>query len=369
MSSIDQSEYSVLDQLLSNNYRFAIYRLPHSQEVNFILQTDNESTTYNDFYTLGKNKGFVIAPFLTSKNHPIVLIRPDIHLVGKDAIIQYLNSLNLSKGIHHHAKETKIQSEISTFEAYKPVFELFHKNIVSKRFEKLVLSRTCEVDKPTSNSLGAIFERACTKYPHNFVYLCNSPQSGAWLGCSPEVIIAGNNNEWKTDALAGTQKVSTDTNAMLWDVKNAKEQAIVSDYIQKQLLGLGVESVKGEAKTVRSGDLIHIRTEFTFRLEDTTQLGKVIAALHPTPAVSGYPKDEAFRFIAENEHYDRAYYAGFVGLLDIDNQTDLYVNLRCMQITEHKLKLYAGGGIMPQSTAEAEWQETEYKLQTILSIL
>jgi isochorismate synthase len=91
--------------------------------------------------------------------------------------------------------------------------------------------------------------------------------------------------------------------------------------------------------------------------------------LHPTPAVAGLPKEEARRFILENEGYPRRYYSGFAGWLDTAGRSDLYVNLRCMHIRPHRLTLYSGGGLLPSSVMETEWRETEDKLQTMLSVI
>ena len=91
--------------------------------------------------------------------------------------------------------------------------------------------------------------------------------------------------------------------------------------------------------------------------------------MHPTPAVCGIPKQESLHFIGKNEGYDRGFYSGVVGMLNPDGKTDLYVNLRCANITGHKIVLYAGGGILASSDMESEWQETEEKMKTIGNVI
>ena len=98
-------------------------------------------------------------------------------------------------------------------------------------------------------------------------------------------------------------------------------------------------------------------------------MGRVLDKLHPTPAICGVPMEEAREFIVANEGYDRSYYSGIVGLLDADNGTELYVNLRCMQIGSEYARLYAGGGILSSSEVDEEWEETERKLATMRKIL
>ena len=91
--------------------------------------------------------------------------------------------------------------------------------------------------------------------------------------------------------------------------------------------------------------------------------------LHPTPAVCGLPKEEAYRFIIDTENYDRSYYSGIIGWLAPEGDTTLYVNLRCMRIDKDTATLYAGGGILPTSEAESEWEETQHKMDTMRNIL
>ena len=91
----------------------------------------------------------------------------------------------------------------------------------------------------------------------------------------------------------------------------------------------------------------------------------MLKELHPTPAVCGLPKAEAYAFIPENEGYERRYYSGFIGWLDPEGATAISVNLRCMEIRSNEAKLYAGGGILASSEVQMEWEETEEKLKSL----
>jgi len=128
---------------------------------------------------------------------------------------------------------------------------------------------------------------------------------------------------------------------------------------------------------------VHLRSDFTFRLNDDECVGDVLQLLHPTPAVCGLPKQEAYDFILRNEHTPRLYYSGFMGPLNLKSQTSnlksqtsnlkseshLYVSLRCMQITDTQYRLYAGGGLLKDSIEEQEWMETEAKMETMRRVL
>ena len=90
--------------------------------------------------------------------------------------------------------------------------------------------------------------------------------------------------------------------------------------------------------------------------------------MHPTPAVCGFPKKESKDFILKNERYDRAFYTGFLGELNMST-SELYVNLRCMEIEKESIHIYVGGGITKESDPEKEWNETVAKSKTIKGVL
>ena len=115
---------------------------------------------------------------------------------------------------------------------------------------------------------------------------------------------------------------------------------------------------------------MHLKTDFYFHLKQTGCLGDILYQLHPAPAVCGLPKQAAYDFILANEGYARTYYAGIIGwLAPPDGQTALYVHLRCMHLTGKKATLYAGGGILPSSVEESEWQETQHKMETMRRVI
>jgi len=122
----------------------------------------------------------------------------------------------------------------------------------------------------------------------------------------------------------------------------------------------------------RAGNMIHLKTEYTVDIKNGyfPELGTVMLhLLHPTSAVCGMPKFSALRFIAANEHLNREFYSGFLGPVNMDGVSRLYVNLRCMQILQKHAVLYAGAGITHDSIPEKEWDETTLKCQTLLDVM
>jgi isochorismate synthase len=100
------------------------------------------------------------------------------------------------------------------------------------------------------------------------------------------------------------------------------------------------------------------------------QLGSVmLKLLHPTSAVCGMPLENSLAFLKKNEGYNREFYSGYLGPVNIKKESHIYVNLRCMQIFKDAVRLYAGAGVTTDSIAETEWTETEMKMATLQTII
>lgn len=353
-----ENAYSILDSLIEQNKSFAIYRMPGQTMPGFVMQSSGSPTLFQDIKELDGQEGFVIAPFSISKESPILLIHPDCTSLQEvetksHAVTKGKNEPNENGGIDKTA--------------YSKLFNRFLEPLTNGKMEKLVLSRSKKISREADFSPGRSFYQAAKKYIHSYVYLFHTPQSGTWLGSTPEILLSGANEDWKTISLAGTMYPNSGTTS--WDEKNLREQALVSSYLTSQLADFQITSEASGPYTVKAGDLAHLRTDFNFRLTDTTRLGTLLKGLHPTPAISGLPKKEAYEFIQKNEEYDRLYYSGFLGMLNAKKQTDIYVNLRCMHIEKSSLTLFAGGGLLASSSLDEEWEETEHKLKTMFGIL
>ena len=140
-------------------------------------------------------------------------------------------------------------------------------------------------------------------------------------------------------------------------------------YITQCLAHLADNIEETPPYTQRAGGLVHLRSDFAFTLKPAYGLGDLVQMLHPTPAICGLPKAEAWRFISANEPHRRLYYSGFCGPVTANGGTKLYVSLRCMQLWPNKACLYAGGGLLKDSTEEQEWEETRAKMETMLGLM
>ena len=335
---------------------YAIYRLPHEDHATLIRQTDGEPAEYLSCAELNGRRGFVVAPFQISAKQPILLIRPDsIETVPCEADGGCVESLGRTNAPDPN---------------YAIDFANFHSQLVSGNFRKIVLARCVDEESPDVIPPLQLFHRACKLYPRMFIALVSTAKSGCWLTATPEILLEGNAEAWRTIALAGTMKLEGEHLAgegetATWSTKNIQEQRIVATDITECLEQFTGEFPEEGPRTVRAANLVHLRSDFTFSLPDNQHLGDLLHALHPTPAVCGLPKRETFEFITHNEHTPRRYYSGFMGMLDPERETHLYVSLRCMNIEGKQYHLYAGGGLLKDSQEEQEWQEPEAKLETM----
>jgi isochorismate synthase len=252
---------------------------------------------------------------------------------------------------------------------YRILVDQAIKAIEERHASKIVVSRYKEVPLKTPD-LRIIIHRLFNLFPEAFNYVWYHPETGLWCGATPEILITTRGIKFTTMALAGTKKVEKNRPPD-WTKKEVTEQQYVTDAITSNLQKLTSVLTISKTYTHLAGSVAHLRTDISGVLKnDVATLDKIVAVLHPTPAVCGTPREYAANFIRKNEGYDREFYTGCVGPIDQNTScSQLYVNLRCIKIEENTARFYVGGGITADSNAEDEWQETQNKMQTMLQVL
>jgi isochorismate synthase len=242
--------------------------------------------------------------------------------------------------------------------------------------EKVVPSRTKRVTLPGSFDVIDSFQKLCSTYPQALISFVSIPGVGNWLGASPEILVCVQDKTiFKTVALAGTLPYSPglDLKRVAWTQKEIEEQALVERYVISCFKRIRLREYEEYGpKTIVAGNLMHLKSEFRVDMKATNfpQIGTVMLdLLHPTSAVCGMPLESAQQFLSHHESYDRGFYAGYLGPVNVHNNIELFVNLRCMQIDGHTGILYAGAGVTVDSDPEKEWAETEMKLNTLLNVI
>lgn len=359
-----EEKHLILDGLIEQNLSFAICRLPGEQTPRFVMQQGGSPLRLYDLESLTNQQGFVVAPFCITPSSPLLVIRADRRELPRLSDLQEMSAQEVFP-FEENVNEPETLPGGKT--DYRERFHQFMEPLHSGELEKVVLSRCKSVVRRKGFSPGRTFWRAVQKYERSCVYLFHTPESGTWLGSTPEILLTGKENNWQTVALAGTRYPGSEH--VSWDDKNLREQHLVTSYLLRQLTSFRISPEIHGPYTSRAGNLAHLKTDIRFELPAETAIGSLLQALHPTPAVSGLPKEDAFRFIQKHEGYDRRYYTGFLGMLDRESETNLYVNLRCMQIGKNRLTLFAGSGLLASSSCREEWKETEHKIGTMGSII
>ena len=230
--------------------------------------------------------------------------------------------------------------------------------------KKGVFSRVKKVSFSVNNS-KALFEMLCQHYPKAFIYLVSSELVGTWIGATPEVLMESHKDCLFTVSLAGTKLVS-DTSA--WGEKERLEQTYVTSFIEEKLTLYGARNIeKIGPYDLCAGPIKHLKTDFSADLAFQKHWS-LLKELHPSPAVSGLPRQEALDLIALTENHDRLLYTGFIGVYG-EQSARFYVNLRCAQLQGDTAYLYVGGGFTDQSIPELEFDETENKSKTLSSFM
>lgn len=339
--------------VLSSNDIFAIYRLPKTNEIIILKQNESKKILFNE--SCLNKKGFVFYPFDENKNIPLFIKADEVYL---------------NKEFSFFPIESKSNKNISKVEYLEKASHFI--KAIKTNFRKIVLSRTKTISK-NNEDLFLLFSELEDKYKDAMIFLVNIPNVGTWMGATPERLLKYKKYNAKTLALAGTQFVKNIKSAS-WESKEIEEQKAVMDYIENTLCDFNFDfQVNGPYTKIaaenKNGTLIHLATDYSFNIKNN--LFKFITKLHPTPAVSGFPKKESINYILKNEGYNREYYTGFLGPINIinDDTLNLFVNLRSMKVFKNEYLLFLGGGLNSGSDPLKEWEETENKARTLEDII
>ncbi len=241
---------------------------------------------------------------------------------------------------------------------------------------KVVLSRLTQLE--INEEINPWMLLACWqgRNPNSFQFGFQFSPDRTFISCTPERLYRRCQRELFTEALAGTTVRGLNqeedkhlAQQLLDDTKNSHENQLVRQHIVDALTPLsnyvGAEKL---AKVFKLSHIQHLHRAIRAELKPGVDDFQLLLALHPTPAVGGLPKEPAMSFIRQREGYARGWYAGACGYFN-KYESEFAVAIRSALIEPGRINLFAGAGIVSGSEPEAEWQELENKLTTILSIL
>ncbi len=359
---------TALHLLQKKEIPFAVYKHPESNEVCIVAQVKPVHLVHN-VKEICYSSGFLIFPFESATTGVGYFINSDLLACDDKSLEKFIHKVGNIPDKSSKTEKTETD-ELSKSE-YLKVAQKLIKKMKAGELQKVVLSRLKVVKPGSGFDPASFFLRLVKQYPDTFVYLFSIPETGMWIGATPEILLSQKSgNDVVIMSLAGTAPYPSN-GVVQWGDKEIVEQQYVSDFIRERLLRLGIDNFEeSPPKTVRAGHLAHIQTIFKVSgLDKHSHIDKLLKELHPTPAVCGLPQRDAYKLIDSVEPHGRKFYTGFLGPWLLNGKSDLYVNLRCAEINDDTLNLYVGGGLTAESDPEKEWQETELKAQTLLSVV
>jgi isochorismate synthase len=352
----------IISRLLRSNFAFGA--LKQSQNSNFLLSISQieEVKFIDEIGDLAENNipsGFVAFPFDNRKTKGIFIP----------------NLIDLTE-IEHIDPKNEIDKEKETYISnsenhYKEGVSKAIESIQKGNFQKLVFSRKLEIPFALQ-SVELLVDDLINKYPEAHLCFFNIPGEGFWISASPEILLEKKPGIpiLETMALAGTMPFEgQNLKNQGWTEKEIEEQAMVSRFMKEKFVESGhLEFEEKGPITIQAGNLLHLRTDYKVKTVVKNSFIFLAQSLHPTSAVCGSPRNEAFDWLAENEDFDRSFFSGFAGIIGQD-YGKLIVLLRSAKLQNGKATLFSGAGITACSKPENEWLETEEKMKTLLAVI
>jgi len=228
--------------------------------------------------------------------------------------------------------------------------------------DKAVMARDMTIRCPHGFDERFLLERLSDLYPSTWRFSVDS-----LVGASPEMLIAASHGTVSSRVLAGTCKPG-EGQALASSAKDLREHALASESVSSILTSLCSDVRSQGPFLLTLPNVTHLATDVRARL-GSAHLLDLVAALHPTAAVCGTPRDAAMRLIEELEDTERGRYSGPVGWVDTAGDGEFAIALRCGLASGTRLRLFAGAGIMPDSDPDLELTETEAKMRPLLDAL
>ena len=241
---------------------------------------------------------------------------------------------------------------------------------------KVVLARRVDLLLNAPLPAFLVLERWHQSNPGSFCFALENGER-LFMGCSPERLFSRTGDRVFTESLAGTVRrgVTDQEDAALERIlrQNPKlihEHELVTRYIRTQLAPwvTRIDTGPDQASIFKLDRIQHRYLPIRATLRQGVRDDQLLAALHPTPAVCGFPRDPARALISRQETTRRGWYSGVVGRV-CPRRSEFAVAIRSALLHRDRLLCYSGVGIVEGSDAEAEWNELEAKIESLLAAL
>jgi menaquinone-specific isochorismate synthase len=267
---------------------------------------------------------------------------------------------------------------------YQPTPEEFAHNVAlaveilrRKEIDKVVLARAVLGSVPESLDGAAIAARLRVREPICTIYSLPTNGGRRYVGASPELLVRREGATFQCNPLAGTialppNEAPDDYQTwLLGSTKNLHEHGVLVDDLVQQLSNSYDEIIADPNPTIVTlRTIAHLGTWVSGLRYDASSAPdalELLRLLHPTAAVGGIPRDDAYELIVRLEQHDRGHYAGPLGWMDANGDGEWWIGIRGVIIDGTQFEAWAGAGIVSESDPIAEREETKDKLAVVLS--
>ncbi|MEH2106950.1 isochorismate synthase [Nostoc sp.] len=248
--------------------------------------------------------------------------------------------------------------------------------IRSSHLSKIVLADILDVKSSNHFNLVKSLNNLRQIHPNCYIFSTSNGKGQNFIGASPERLISINNQQLITDALAGSAprgktpaEDAANANRLLNSEKEKHEHLLVLDFITQRLCQLGLFPQILAPRLRQLSNIQHLWTPINATVPTNIHPLKIVAQLHPTPAVAGASRDVACAEIRRYESFERGLYAAPLGWIDSQGNCEFIVGIRSALIDGNRARLYAGAGIVAGSNPDKEFAEVQLKLQALLKAL
>jgi menaquinone-specific isochorismate synthase len=297
--------------------------------------------------------------------------------------LEYLNKLCSSEayevGTEFDGKHSVMlpNTDSADFQNWKYSITKATDQIDENRYSKIVLARKLKIDTPDQVCDTHILNRLRHQYPDCYSFLIRQSEDSSFIGCTPERLASFNKDFILTEGLAGStprgKTASEDVkleNELLKSRKDRNEHEFVINAIYQSLKTYSDSLHIPELPSIKKlTNVQHLYTPIRAHIKDGVSKTEVLKNLHPTPAVGGYPREQAIPYISQFEDFDRGWYAAPIGWINANGDGEFVVAIRSGLIKKEEVNFYAGCGIVKDSDPLKEWEETNLKFIPMLSAL
>lgn len=278
---------------------------------------------------------------------------------------------SLEEVLNQEKKNFKTSSPTLNFtpDRWEKLINEIKTQIETTTLEKLVISRSVSFNVtgsfPLFTALTETFDVS------SYFFLIQLSETEVYLSCSPESLFRLEPPYITSEAIAGTAKKGQASGEMLLkSSKDLKEHYYVVEHLKEVFSDLfDGHTYDSDPQLIQLKNNQHLITNFSGYISDVHfdldyEVTKLIKALHPTPALGSYPRNYAKELLSKLEEEDRGFYGAPIGVIDHQDKTaEVFIGIRSLHLRNDELKLQAGCGIVSDSIASSEWNETEIKLK------